>query len=213
MRAPKTDTETRQAQITEAAMHMIAAEGINALSIAGIAERVGIVPSAFYRHYKSKDDVLDAILDQLRNKLLGNVAAVRKEAEKATERLKRLMQRHVRLLAENHVIPQIVFSDSFYAGHPERKNKVTGIVAAYLREVRKMVAEGREDGTISAGIQPETVSVMFLGMVLPTAVLRNVTGGRFDVNRYVANAWPVFERGIIARPADLTNPKSGPAQS
>jgi AcrR family transcriptional regulator len=198
MRAPKINTGIRQEQIAEAAIDLIAAEGVNSLSIAGIAERVGIVPSAFYRHYKSKDDVLDAILDQLRIKLLGNVAAVRKESNKATERLKRLMQRHVSLLAENHVIPQIVFSYSFYAGHRERKNKVKGIVADYLAEVKNIVVEGQKDGTIRTGVSPETVSVMFLGMVLPTAVIRNVTGGRFDVNRYVEKAWPVFERGISA---------------
>ena len=198
MRAPKTDTEIRQEQIAEAAIGLIAAEGVHALSIASIAEKVGIVPSAFYRHYKSKDDVLDAILNQLRLKLLGNVAAVREETNHAIERLKRLMQLHVSLLAENHVIPQIVFSDSVYAGHPERKAKVKSIVAGYLGEVRKIVAEGQKYGTIRAGIPPETVSVMFLGMVLPTAVLRNVSGGRFDLNRYVEKAWPVFQRGITA---------------
>jgi AcrR family transcriptional regulator len=198
MRAPKTDTGIRQEQIAEAAVSLIAAEGVNALRIASIAERVGIVPSAFYRHYKSKDDVLDAILDQLRSKLLGNVAAVREESNTATERLKRLMQRHVSLLVENHVIPQIVFSDSFYAGHAERKSKVRSIVADYLGEVRKIVAEGQRDGTILAGISPETVSVMFLGMILPTAVIRNVSGGKFDGNRYVEKAWPVFKRGISA---------------
>lgn len=196
MRAPKINTEIRQEQIAEAAIDLIAAEGVNALSIAGIAERVGIVPSAFYRHYKGKDEVLDAILDQLRSKLLDNVVTVRQETNQATERLKRLMQRHVSLLAENHVIPQIVFSDSIYAGHTERKAKVKGIVASYLAEVQKIVAEGQKDGTILSGISPETVSVMFLGMVLPTAVIRNVTGGRFDVNRYVERAWPVFKRGI-----------------
>lgn len=203
MRAPKIHTEIRREQIAEAAIELIAAEGVHSLSIAGIAERVGIVPSAFYRHYKSKDEVLDAILDQLRIKLLGNVKAVRKESKKAPQRLKRLMQRHINLLAENHVIPQIVFSDSIYAGRPERKNKVKGIVSDYLGEVRKMVAEGQKDGTLSAGISPETVSVMFLGMVLPTAVIRNVSSGRFDVNRYVDKAWPVFERGITACPADV----------
>jgi AcrR family transcriptional regulator len=198
MRAPKTETQIRQGQISEAAIDLIAAEGFNALSIAGIAERVGIVPSAFYRHFKSKDEVLDAILDQLRTKLLGNVAAVRKETNKATERLKHLMKRHVRLLAENHVIPQILFADSFYAGHPDRKNKVKGIVADYLGAVQKIVAEGQKDGTIVAGIEPETVSIMFLGMVLPTAVIRNVAGGRLDVDRYVDRAWPLFARGISA---------------
>ena len=198
MRAPKTDTEVRQDQIAEAAIGLMAAEGVHGLSIAGIAKRVGIVPSAFYRHYKSKDDVLDAILDQLRRKLLGNVAAVRRETDQAIERLKRLMERHVRLLAENHVIPQIVFSDSFYAGRTARKAKVKGVVAGYLGEVQKIVAAGQKDGTIRGGIPPETVSVMFLGMVLSTAVIRNVTGGKFDVNRYVEKAWPVFERGISA---------------
>ena len=212
MRASKKDTEIRQEQIASAAIAMIAAEGVSALRIAGIAERVGIVPSGFYRHYKSKDDVLDAILGQLQNKLLGNVAAVRSESRHAPERLKRLMIRHVRLLAENHVIPQIVFSDSIYAGHSDRKDKVKGIVTAYVAEVRKIVVEGQRHGSLLRGVSPEAVAVMFLGMVLPTAVLRNVTRGRFDVTRYVEEAWPVFERGIVAHPAGATNRKGGRSQ-
>jgi AcrR family transcriptional regulator len=177
---------------------MIAAEGINALSIAGMAERVGVVPSAFYRHFKSKEEVLDAILNQLRNKLLANVAAVREETNEPIERLKRLMERHVRLLAENQVIPQIVFSDSLYAGHMERKNRVREVVSAYLGEVQKIVKQGQKDGTILAVISPETVAVMFLGMILPTAVIRNVSGGKFNVKRHLEKAWPIFKRGISA---------------
>lgn len=196
MRAPKRDTKTRREQLAGAAIDLIAAAGVSSLSIMGIAGRVGIVPSAFYRHYKSKDDVLDAILDQLRTKLLGNVAAVRKESDRAPERLKRLMRRHVGLLAENQVIPQIVFSDSFYAGHSERKSKVKRIVSDYLSEVQKIVAEGQRDGTILTEISPETAAIMFLGMVLPTAVIRNVSGEGFDVNSYVAKVWPIFKRGI-----------------
>jgi hypothetical protein len=149
----------------------------------------------------------------LRNKLLGNVAAVRKETNKATERLQQLMQRHVSLLAENHVIPPIVFSDSFYAGHPERKNKVKGIVSAYLGEVQKIVAEGQKDGTLLPGMSAETVSVMFLGMVLPTAVIRNVAGGRFDVKSYVERAWPVFKRGISGCSEELKNRGRGGAKA
>ena len=38
MRAPKINTEIRQEQIAEAAIELIAAEGVNSLSIAGIAE-------------------------------------------------------------------------------------------------------------------------------------------------------------------------------
>lgn len=205
MRATKTGTDIRREQIAEAAVDLIAAEGATSLSIAGIAARVGIAPSAFYRHFKSKDEVLDAVLDQLRVALLGNVATVRKEADKAPERLKRLLRRHVGLLVEKRAIQQMVFSDSIYLGHPERKAKVKAIVAGYLAEVQKIVSEGQKEGTLLAGLSPETVAVMFLGLVLPTAVIRNFIGSRLDIDRYVAQAWPVFARGIAAGPSDPGN--------
>ena len=43
MRAQKTQTEIRKEQILRAALEMIAEKGVYALSITGIAERVGIV--------------------------------------------------------------------------------------------------------------------------------------------------------------------------
>jgi AcrR family transcriptional regulator len=183
-----------------AAMELIGSEGVNSLSISAIAERVGIVPSAFYRHYASKDDVLDAILEQLRTRLMGNIEAVRKEGKNAPERLKRLMVRHVSLLARNRAIPQVVFSDSIHAGDPQRKAKVQGIVSGYLSEVRRIITEGQKDGSIRKGLPPETVAAMFLGIILPTAVFQKVIGGKLDVERYVANAWSVFERGITLDP-------------
>ena len=98
MRAQKTETELRQEQIIEAVLELIGTGGINALSIAGIADRVGIVPSALYRHFKSKDDVLDAVLELLRTRLLSNVSQTRKETPEALPRLKSLMMRHVHML-------------------------------------------------------------------------------------------------------------------
>ena len=39
-------TEVRQEQIAEAALNIVRSEGIRALSVAAVAEKVGIVPSA-----------------------------------------------------------------------------------------------------------------------------------------------------------------------
>lgn len=47
----------------QVALDLISVEGVPSLSIVGIAERVGIVPSALYRHFKSKDHVLDGVLE------------------------------------------------------------------------------------------------------------------------------------------------------
>ena len=61
MRQPKVGTQIRREQIAEAALGLVAAEGVRRLSIAAVARRVGLVPSGIYRHYKSKDQVLDAV--------------------------------------------------------------------------------------------------------------------------------------------------------
>ncbi len=196
MRAQKAKTEARQEQIIEAALELIGAEGVNALSIAGIAERVGIVPSALYRHFKSKDDVLDAVLKSLKTRLLGNVSIVRKETPGALPRLKSLLMRHARMLSENRAIPLIVFSDGIYTGHPERKAKVAAIITSYLSKIQKIVEEGIQDGSIRENVVSTTASVMFLGLILPAAVILNVSEGNFDMNAHVENAWPAFVRCI-----------------
>ena len=198
MRAKKTHTELRKEQIVRATLDLIAAEGVQALSIAGIAQRVGIVPSAVYRHYKGKDELLEAVLDMLRARLQRNVASVRQRHEGALERLRALLMRHARMLAEHGAIPHVIFSDGMYSGHPERKSKVRDIMTGYLREVENIVREGQEDGTIRADIAPKATSVMFLGMILPAAVLWTVSEGEFDAVAHVKNAWPVFEKAIAA---------------
>lgn len=199
MRAQKTETEARQEQIIEAALELISSEGIYALSIAGIAERVGIVPSALYRHFRSKDDVLDGVLELLKRRLLNNVTHVRKQTPDALERLKFLLMRHARMLSENRAIPHVVFSDGVYTGHPERKAEVAKIITSYLDGIQKIIKEGKQKGTIREDVDPSTASVMFLGLILPAAVLWNVSEGGFDMIAHVENAWPAFVRCIAAK--------------
>lgn len=199
MRAQKTETELRQEQIVEAALELIGAEGVYALSIVGIAERVGIVPSALYRHFKSKDDVLDGVLKLLRKRLLSNVKQVRKQTPDALQRLRLLLMKQAHMLSENRAIPHVVFSDGIYTGHPDRKAKVAEIITSYLKQIQKIIEEGKQDSTIREDVVPTTASVMFLGMILPAAVLWNVTEGVFDMIAHTENAWPAFVRCISTK--------------
>src|SRR5271165_1472178 len=87
MAEAKLQTRIRREQIAEAALELVAGEGVKRLSIAGVARRVGLVPSGIYRHFKSKDAMLDAVLDLLDSKLQANVEAARKETSDSLHRL------------------------------------------------------------------------------------------------------------------------------
>ncbi len=200
MRAQKTESELRRQQIVEAALELISTEGISALSVAAIARRVGIVPSALYRHFTSKDEVLDAVLESLGQRLMDIVSRVREETGDALPRLHSLLLFHTQMLSENQAIPHVVFSDGVYTGSPKRKENLAGIITSYLEQIEKILKEGQQEGVIRENLDPATAAVMFLGMILPAAVLKNVTEGRFDMIAHVDKAWPVFVRSITTQP-------------
>lgn len=198
MRAKKTKTEVRQEQIVKAALAMVAEEGLHALNIAGIAQRVGTAPSALYRHFSGKDEVLDGVLATIKKRLIANVAEVRSQTTDALQRLRLILMRHVQMLNETRAIPHVVFSGSIYTGYPERKARVADIITSYLEAIQEIVREGREQEVIRQEIEPKTVSVMFLGMILPAAVLWNVSEGIFNISEHTEKAWPLFVRSIAA---------------
>ncbi len=198
MRAEKTNTEVRKEQIAEAAMDLISAEGLTALSIAGIAERVGIVPSAVYRHYASKEEVLDAVLALLRERMLGNVGDICGRTSGALDRLQLLLVRQITMLVETPAFPHVIFAQFSQAGSPGRWSSLHDTMNAYLQEIAKIIRQGQEEGAIRREISPQSAAVMFIGLVLPAAMLHRLSGGTFDPAAHVEAAWPVFKRGLTA---------------
>lgn len=192
----KLDTEIRQEQIATAALAVVAQHGLRRLNVARVARRVGLVPSAIYRHFKSKDDVIDTVLRMVRTRLLENVQAVRAEVADPFDRLRRLLDRHVQLIRENQALPRLVFSEEVYDGRPERRRAVFRTIQEYLDQVGDIIQEGQAAGLMRTDLEPGTAAVMFLGLVQPAAILWQMSDGKFDVTRHTDRAWKVFAEAL-----------------
>lgn len=200
MSAEKLSTEIRQEQIVDAALRVIARHGMKGLSIARVARQIGIVPSGIYRHFESKDDVLDAVLAYIEERLMDNISAVCKETTNPVERLYRLLMRHIGLVRESGAIPRVVFSEDVFGGHPARKARVYGIITAYLSKVADIVSQGQREGKIWSDVAPDTASVMFLGLIQPGAILWHLSDGEFDVTKQGERAWRLFRSALEEKP-------------
>lgn len=192
-RAERLDTQLRKRQIAQAALEIMSADGLKALSIAAVARRVGLAPSAIYRHYQGKDEVLDAALDFIRETFLGNAAASRAVSDDPLERLRDLVGRHLAFFMRNRALPRIIFSDETVASVPRRRARVYRMVCAYLREIAEIVREGQRSGTLTSRIDPGTAALLFLGMIQPAGFLRLLSGGEVDVAAHLRRVWPLYE--------------------
>ncbi len=192
------DTEVRQEQILQAAMNLIANRGLKGFSMAALAKRVGLVPSAIYRHFKGKEEVLDRILDFIQERLLANMRLTCEETSDPTKRLHRILKRHVETLRENRAIPRIIFTEDVFNGKPKRKTRVYGIINRYLEGLSEIIRDGQEKGQIRSDTDSKTVALMFLGMIQPGVILWFLSGGKFDISKQSERNWNVFREAIRA---------------
>ncbi len=198
MRAEKQNSKIRKKQIAGAAMALIAGEGMKGLSVASVARRVGLVPSALYRHFRGKEEILEATIDLVRDLMLENVRIVRQESDQPLEQLRFLLKRHIQMVREFQAIPRIVFSDEVSASHPLRKKAIYKILQEFLGQITGIIVQGQRLGQINPRLNPETLSVMFLGIVQPPIILWYLSNGKFEVKEQAERSWKIFRRSIQA---------------
>jgi len=197
----KLETRIRRDQIAEATLALVAEHGLREISVAAVARRVGIAPSALYRHFPGKDAVLDAVVDRVHERLQGIVARVADGPGDAVDALHRLLALHLRLVDENRALFPVLVSDAFHSGSPERRRRVFAVMTAYLGRVSALARRGQREGSIRRDVAARTIAVMFLGIVQPPAMLAVLSGGTFENHRASREAWRLFEQTLRATPA------------
>jgi len=124
------------------------------------------------------------------------VESVSEETTDALSQLHALLRRHIQLIRENEAIPRIVFSEEVFGGHPDRKKRLQSIIHSYLGKVSEIIQEGQKQNLIQADLDPNTLCVMFLGLIQPAAILWNLSDGGFVDTRNGEKAWKIFAAAI-----------------
>lgn len=194
MRAKKTGTETRKKQIAQAALRIISEQGLDDFGVAAVARMVGVAPSAIYRHFKGKDEVLEAAMSLIKERIVENVAAVCAETDDPVEQLKKLLSRHVAMVRDIRAVPRVLFaSDKLTPSYLDRKAGAQEILDMYLFRVSEIIRRGQERGRIRKDVDADSLSMMFVGMMMPSNLMWHVTDGKFDVTGYSRRVWRIFE--------------------
>lgn len=91
------EADVRKNEILDAAAHLFAEKGFDNTSVADIMAAVGIAKGTLYHHFKSKENIMDALIEWQTSKIL---SAARKEAGDKSVPVK---ERIVRTILALHV--------------------------------------------------------------------------------------------------------------
>jgi AcrR family transcriptional regulator len=191
------DSGLRKEQILDATLAIIAESGHLCVNTSEISRRVGIVPSALYRHFRDKEQLIDALLERTRGRLLGNIETISGRAGDPIRRLRQIFLLHLQMIRDNPGIPRLIFSDAVAFGTFQRKNKLFSILNAYMKNIEDIVIRGQKEEKISRDMLPRAAAFALVSLVQNVGIILNLTGGTIDMAPEAESAWRLFEKGFI----------------
>ena len=138
------DPQERKSEIRNAAQRLFVEKGFEATRVSDIVKAVGVSQGTFYLYFDSKEDVLEAVIDENAEEYYAKVEAIltnkRLNAAQKLERFFSAMQEASgqggRFVAEMHTAKFREYHDKMHRRFASR----------YLELVRAVVQQGNEEG-------------------------------------------------------------------
>jgi AcrR family transcriptional regulator len=189
--------ETRKQEILAAATAVFAQKGFAGASMDDIVQASGISKGGLYWHFKSKDDLIAAILSQFFNQEMAALDALLQTEGTAPQKLQQLGQQIIADVSQMSEL--LTISLEFYA-LAARSESVRLELQRYFQQYGNTLAtliqagidERAFDPAVSAQQAALNLVAQFEGLVL----LRAVQGGNFDLEQQVTTAIALFTKGL-----------------
>ena len=150
--------EERRAEIVEAALRLIATRGITALTVAALANELGLTGGALYRHFPSTDAILDAVAERAVSLL---DASLPDPSLEPLLWLERFVDSRARAVSGQAGLARLIFSEQLAMALPESAlERLRGAVRHTFVAVERALRSAQERGEIrirrgGAGSDPD----------------------------------------------------------
>lgn len=181
--------EIRKQEVLECAMRLFATQGYEQTSINQIIAELGISKGAFYHHYESKEDLIEAIAAMYVEEAMTRVRSVLEdETLDAFGRLSMFLSRMRNIKSESAAELQAAFAPIFLERNSHLYERTQVTVNNVVRPVLAgIIAEGIADRTFDAPDAEAAADIMLylMGSTRPLVAALYASTNQIDVQRNI----------------------------
>jgi len=178
-----TNLSSRQSEIIHTAIRLIGEGGIQALTIKNLSAEIGIAESALYRHFKSKTEVLNALLDFLGFNIISHYENVYQLKVSSFEKIKKIIAGQLKIFAENPPYAIVILSDGLYKNEKSLYDKIFKIMESAKSTFINIINEGKITGEIRKDVTSDQIAFIIMGSVRLTVNQWSLSGFSFDLQK------------------------------
>lgn len=162
--------EERRVEIADAALRLIATEGIAALTVAGLAKELGLTGGALYRHFSSTDAILEAVAERAVELL---DASLPDPSLSPLVWLEQFVESRTRAVSGHKGLASLIISDQLAKALPETAfEHLRGAVRRTFVQVERALLSAQTQGQIRLDLSARELAPVVMGIVQMIALSR-----------------------------------------
>src|SRR5690554_4268819 len=157
--------DERRAITVETVIQLAAETNPSDITTKAIAERMGLTQGAIFRHFPSKDAILQAVMSWVSKRLLNRVDNAIQGTDSAAAGLEAVFLTHIDFIAEHPGVPRMLFGELQRKEQSLPKKMVQTLLKYYRERVRKLLGKGKAQGEFSADLNIDAAVLLFVGSI------------------------------------------------
>ncbi len=130
-------TEVRQKQIISAARKLIVKHGSEHVTVRRMAKEIGVSEGAIYRHFKSKNDILSLLIDDIQNTLLSDIDRNTTNGFSPDKSLEKIVIDHLSSIEQRKGVSFLVIAEIISLGDKNLTNKIRHVIDITFPALKK----------------------------------------------------------------------------
>lgn len=164
------------------------------ITISRIAKEIHVTDGAIYRHYRSKDDIFEAILGYMEANLITPLNAVQKQSTDTYKRLEVVFNKYMEFLEGHPGLSRLLLGNCATEA-PLVAERVKILNAKLRSQIAQILKFGQAQGVLKKGITPEQGTELFYGLIVAASMAQAYSLPQLDAEQ----RWDIFSKAIFAR--------------
>ena len=188
--------EERRAATVEAVVELAAEQNPSDITTTAIAQRMGLTQGALFRHFPTKDAILESVMDWVAERLLARVDKAAASAASPIAALEAVFMAHIDFVAEHPGVPRMLFGELQRPGDTLPKKMVQALIRRYGERLQHLLEAGKTQGELHAQLDIEAASVSFIGSIQGLVMQSLLAGDVTRMRRDAVGVFAIYLRGI-----------------
>ena len=190
--------EERRTVTVETVIALAAEQNPNSITTTAIAKRMGVTQGALFRHFPSKDAILDAVMRWVAERLLSALDNAAGQANSPLGALEAMFMANVEFVARHPGVPRMMFGELQHAGMTAPKRMAQTLIRQYGERLHALIERGKSAGEIPAALDSGAAATMFIGTVQGLVMQSLIAGDIAALRAAAPGVFAIFRRGIAA---------------